>query len=112
MAKKTIADRPTRNEIKAFLELKDAKAEAEREARRVEREIKPLREKIDAYVRQETVDRGKRRQVTVLGYVLAIVKCRGRVPWKDVAVAECHPETIRDYEENVPDREVLEVTKA
>jgi len=102
------AKRPSKVDLLQYLRLKKRRAEHYRDARQLEREMEPLKEKIEAYTRQET--RGKKGAiVNCCGHVLRFITKRGAIPWKDVAIAECSEQTIKKYQDEVPDVEYLDV---
>ena len=109
MSTSTKIAKPRKTEIVEYLRLKNAKTEHERESRTIGKRIDPIKRKLEAYLRQETKGRGGTKAVRLFGFVLSLIVSRGRVAWKDVAIAECSEETIKGYEDRVPDREVLDV---
>jgi len=69
----------TQPEIERFVELDKKRKELQRQADAFEREAKPLKEKIVAYVEEKG---GSDRTTVHCGYVLQLVQAAGRVDWK------------------------------
>jgi hypothetical protein len=99
----------TKADIEAFLEREERRKEAARLADELERENKPLREKLAKFVELKA---GKSKSIERSGYVLAFKTRAGRVKWKDEFITVASAEAAAKLERDCPKAEYLSVEKA
>lgn len=103
MAKKRIVETtvevPSREEIDAYLEFERQRKEAQRLVDTIERQAKPLKEKLRAYVE---ANGGVDRTTVRCGVVIAL-RARGGVPkWKDEFIAVAGAQAAIEIQAKTP----------
>lgn len=87
----------TKAEIESFLALEQKRKKIQREADCIEREAKPLKEKLRKYVEQTG---GADRTTTHYGFVLALMPRVGTVGWKNEFIAIAGAQAASDLQAN------------
>jgi hypothetical protein len=96
-----------KDDVQRFHALNERRKELEREASNLERECKPLKERIVAFVRQERSE--SQRAVTKFGFLLELVARAGRVAWKDKFCEFVGSDKALEIEKAAPPTESLSV---
>lgn len=85
----------TKPEIEQYVAGTAKRKKIQRDADCVERELKPIKEKIIAYVEENG---GSDRTTTHYGYVLALMPRAGTVPWKNEFIAMAGAQAASDLQ--------------
>lgn len=99
----------TKADIENYLAREERRKEAARLADELERENKPLKEKLKRFVELKG---GPSKSIDRSGYVLAFKTRAGRVKWKDEFIAVTSAEAAAKLERDCPPSEFLSVEKA
>lgn len=109
MAKKaTKAPYITAPEIKEFLDLEDRRRALNRQAEDLEKQAKPLKEKLLEFVR---IEGGKAKSVERSGFVLAIKMVKSSPSWKPEFIRVAGQEEADKLIAEAPPREQLSVER-
>jgi hypothetical protein len=98
----------TKADIEAFLDREERRKEAARLAEELERENKPLKEKLAKFVELKA---GASKSIERSGFVLAFKTRAGRVKWKDEFILAEGVEAAQKLERECPKSEYLSVEK-